>query len=243
MSGHSKWAQIKRQKGVNDQKRGKTFTKLGNAITIAVRQGGGIGDPSQNFRLRLAIDSARAVNMPKENIERAIERAKGIKAGDLEEVIYEGFAPFGVSVIIEAATDNSMRTTSDIKGIFHKAGASFGQPGSVSYQFKHLGQIVVKKGTKTFDEIFAVAVESGAEDLEETGDEVFIYTNLKDLVKVKDAILESGLEIIESELVRIPIMSVSITEKEKFDKIAVFLNSLEELDDVQKVYSNMDVNI
>ena len=243
MSGHSKWAQIKRQKGVNDQKRGKTFTKLGNAITIAVRQGGGIGDPNQNFRLRLAIDSARAANMPKENIERAIERAKGVKAGDLEEVIYEGFAPFGVSVIIEAATDNSMRTTSDIKSIFHKAGASFGQPGSVSYQFKHVGQIVVKKGTKTFDEIFAVAVECGAEDLEETGDEVFIYTSLKDLAKVKDAILASGLEIIESELVRIPIMSVSITEKEKFDKIAAFLNSLEELDDVQKVYSNMDVNL
>ena len=243
MSGHSKWAQIKRQKGVNDQKRGKTFTKLGNAITIAVRQGGGIGDPNQNFRLRLAIDSARAANMPKENIERAIERAKGVKAGDLEEVIYEGFAPFGVSVIIEAATDNSMRTTSDIKSIFHKAGASFGQPGSVSYQFKHVGQIVVKKGTKTFDEIFAVAVECGAEDLEETGDEVFIYTSLKDLAKVKDAILASGLEIIESELVRIPIMSVSITEKEKFDKIASFLNSLEELDDVQKVYSNMDVNL
>jgi YebC/PmpR family DNA-binding regulatory protein len=243
MSGHSKWSQIKRQKGVNDQKRGKTFTKLGNAITIAVRQGGGIGDPNQNFRLRLAIDAARVANMPKENIERAIERARGIKAGDLEEVIYEGFAPFGVSVMVEAATDNSMRTTSEIKSIFHKNNASFGQPGSVSYQFKHVGQIVVKKNNKTFDDIFTVAVESGAEDLEEAGDEVFIYTNLHDLAKVKEIILENGLEVIESELVRIPVVSVSITEKEKFDKIAAFLNTLEELDDVQKVYSNMDVNV
>ena len=174
MSGHSKWAQIKRQKGINDQKRGKTFTKLGNAITISVRQGAGVGDPNQNFRLRLAIDAARAANMPKENIERAIERAKGAKAGDLEEVIYEGFAPGGVSVIIEAATDNSMRTTSEIKSIFNKAGASFGQPGSVAYQFKHVGQVIIKKGTKSFDDIFALALDSGAEDLEEAGDEVFI---------------------------------------------------------------------
>ena len=243
MSGHSKWAQIKRQKGVNDQKRGKTFTKLGNAITISVRQGGGIGDPSQNFRLRLAIDAARAANMPKENIERAIERAKGTKAGDLEEVIYEGFAPHGVSVIIEAATDNSMRTTSEIKSIFHKAGASFGQPGSVSYQFKHVGEIIVNKGTKSFDDIFASVLDAGAEDLEDAGDEVFIYTEPHDLTKVKDQLFANGLEIVEASLVRKPIVTMPVTEKEKFDKIAAFLNTLEELDDVQKVYSNMEVNL
>ena len=125
MSGHSKWAQIKRQKGVNDQKRGKTFTKLGNAITIAVKQGGGIGDPNSNFRLRLAIDAARASNMPKENIERAIKKASGKEAGDIEEVIYEGFAPGGVSVIVEAATDNAMRTTSEVKSIFNKVRRNF----------------------------------------------------------------------------------------------------------------------
>ena len=150
MSGHSKWAQIKRQKGVNDQKRGKTFTKLGNAITIAIKQGGGIGDPDSNFRLRLAIDIARAENMPKENIERAIKRASAKDAGDFTEVIYEGFAPGGVSVIVEAATDNSMRTTSEVKSVFNKAGASFGQPGSVSYQFKHVGRIIVKKRQSDF---------------------------------------------------------------------------------------------
>src|SRR5476649_2527298 len=126
MSGHSKWSTIKRQKGINDQKRGKTFTKLANAITIAVKQGGGIGDPGSNFRLRLAIDAARASNMPKENVERAIKRATEKDAGDFAEVLYEGFAPGGVSIIIEAATDNSMRTTSEVKNIFNKAGASFG---------------------------------------------------------------------------------------------------------------------
>ena len=243
MSGHSKWAQIKRQKGVNDKKRGQTFTKLANAITIAVRQGGGIGDPNQNFRLRLTIDAARAANMPKENIERAIARAQNTKEGDLEEVIYEGFAPGGVSIIVEAATDNSMRTTSEIKNVFNKAGANFGQPGSVSYQFKHVGEIIIKKNGKSFDDIFSVAVDAGAEDLEDAGDEVFIYTGLHDLAKVKDNLTSQGLEILEAGLVRIPIVTMQVTEKDKFEKIASFLNTLEEMDDVQKVYSNMEINI
>lgn len=124
MSGHSKWSTIKRQKGVADAKRGLVFTKLSNAITIAVKQGGGIGDPSQNFKLRLAVDAAKTANMPKENVERAIKRALGKEAGDLEEVVYEGFAPGGVSLIIEATTDNSQRTTSLIKSIFSKTGGS-----------------------------------------------------------------------------------------------------------------------
>jgi YebC/PmpR family DNA-binding regulatory protein len=190
MSGHSKWSSIKRQKGINDQKRGKTFTKLSMAITIAVKQGGGIADPDSNFRLRLSIDAARAANMPKDNIERAIHRATSKEAGELHEVTYEGFAPGGVSVMVEAFTDNPMRTTSEVKSIFHKAGASFGQPGSVSYQFKHVGEIIVtKNGTNSFDDIFAIAVESGAEDLEDAGDEVFIYTLIcRILPKVKDVL-------------------------------------------------------
>lgn len=243
MSGHSKWSSIKRQKGINDQKRGKTFTKLSNAITVAVKQGGGITDPDSNFRLRLSIDAARAANMPKDNIERALRRAQGKGAGELEEVIYEGFAPGGVSVMVEAFTDNPMRTTSEIKSIFHKAGASFGQPGSVSYQFKHVGEIIVKKGDKSYDDIFAIAVESGAEDLEDAGDEIFIYTDLPDLSKVKDALITKGLEVVEASLVRQPVVMMEITDKEKFAKIAAFLNTLEELDDVQKVYSNIDVSL
>jgi YebC/PmpR family DNA-binding regulatory protein len=239
MSGHSKWAQIKRQKGLNDQKRGKTFTKLANAITIAVKQGGGIGDPGSNFRLRLAIDTARTFNMPKENIERAIKRAAGKDAGDIAEVTYEGFAPGGVSVIVEAATDNAMRTTSEVKSIFNKAGASFGQPGSVSYQFKHVGRIIAQKTGKSFDDIFAIALEQGAEDIEEVGDEVFVYTPLTDLAKVKDALTAGGVVISEAELIREPIMTVEVGEPEKLLRIEHFINTLEELDDVQKVYTNL----
>lgn len=239
MSGHSKWAQIKRQKGVNDQKRGKTFTKLANAITIAVKQGGGIGDPDSNFRLRLAIDTARTFNMPKENIERAIKRASGKDAGEITEVTYEGFAPGGISVIVEAATDNPMRTTSEVKSIFNKAGASFGQPGSVSYQFKHVGRIIATKNGKSFDDIFAIALDQGAEDIEEVGDEVFIYTPLQDLAKIKDALIVAGITISEAELIREPIMTVEVGEQEKLTRIEHFINSLEELDDVQKVYTSL----
>ncbi len=239
MSGHSKWSTIKRQKGLNDQKRGQTFTKLAKAITIAVKQGGGTTDPNFNFKLRLAIDAARVANMPKENIERAIKRASEKDAGDLQEVIYEGFAPGGISVIIEAATDNSMRTTSEVKSVFNKAGASFGQPGSVSYQFKHIGRIIVKKNTKTFDDLFALAVDDGAEDIEDVGDEVFIYTSMHDLAKVKDLLFANGVEIVEADLIREPIVIVEVVEENKLLKIENFVNTLEELDDVLKVYTNL----
>src|SRR3990172_3054638 len=215
MSGHSKWAQIKRQKGLTDQKRGKTFTKLGNAITIAVRSSGGIADPNSNFRLRIAIDAARNANMPKENIERAIKRALGKEAGELSEVLYEGFAPGGVCVLIEAATDNPMRTTAEVKGIFHKAGASFGQPGSVSYQFRHIGRIIVKKGNKSFDDIFSIAAEKGAQDIEEVGDEVFVYTPMQALTKTKDALANEGIEITEADLIREPSMTIDVKDKDK----------------------------
>lgn len=240
MSGHSKWSTIKRQKGLNDQKRGKTFTKLANAITIAVKGGGGVIDPAFNFRLRLAIDEARNANMPKENIERAIKRASGKDEGDIEEVIYEGFAPGGVSVIIEAATDNSLRTTSEVKSIFNKAGASFGQPGSVSYLFKHIGKVTVKKNSNTFDEVFAIAAESGAEDIEEASDDIFVYTPMQYLAKVKDALLANNFDVIQADLVRKSITPIDVESKETLTKIEGFINSLEELDDVQKVYTNLE---
>jgi YebC/PmpR family DNA-binding regulatory protein len=239
MSGHSKWSSIKRDKGINDQKRGKIFTKLANAITIAVKTGGGVGDPASNFHLRLIMDTARAANMPKENIERAIKRASSKDASDFKEVVYEGFALGGVSVIVEAATDNTMRTTSEVKSIFNKAGASFGQPGSVAYQFKHVGRIVTNKNTKTFDDIFALSVDLGAEDIEEVGDEVFVYTPLQDLFKIKDALVTAGVEVIEAELIREPILTVAVEDQDKIVKIENFINTLEDLDDVQKVYTNL----
>ena len=240
MSGHSKWATIKRQKGATDTKRGLTFTKISNAITIAVKRGGGIVDPDQNFRLRLAIEAARGANMPKENIERAIKRAVGRGVGIVEEVIYEGFAKGGVSVIIEAATDNVQRTTSEIKSIFNKEGASFGQPGSVAYQFNNKGMIIIKKDGKSIDEIFNIAADSGGEDIEEVGNEIFIYTFPSEVSRVKDRLKESGLQITDVELVKEPIVTVPISDKDDRERVINFLHKLEDLDDVQKVYSNLE---
>ena len=239
MSGHSKWSQIKRQKGVADVKRGLTFTKLSNAITIAVKQGGGIGDPEQNFRLRLAIDAAKAANMPKENIERAIKRALGKEAGQLEEVVYEGFFPGGVTLIVEAATDNSQRTTSFIKSLFNKSGASFGQPGSVAYQFSQKGEIVIKKNSKSFDDIFNAAVESGAEDVEEYGEEVSVFTSVQDLAKIRDALTKKGFDVTKADIIRKPIVPLEIEDESELGKIEKFISAIEDLDDVQKVYSNI----
>lgn len=240
MSGHSKWSTIKRQKGAADIKRGQTFTKIANAITIALKQGGGVADPESNFKLRLAIEKARAANVPKENIERALRRAADKQGSEVEEVIYEGFAPEGVSVIVEAVSDNSQRTLNEVKNIFKNAGASFGQPGSVTHQFTNKGIIVAKKDEKTLDEMFEFAAESGAEDIEEVGDgTVAIYTAKSDLLRIKDELLKKGLNITEAELVRVPLVFVPISDEEKRDKVVNFLHKLEELDDVQKVYSNL----
>lgn len=242
MSGHSKWATIKRAKGAADIKRGLTFTKISNAISIAVKKGGGITDVNSNFRLRLAVEMARSQNMPKETVERAIQRAAGKEGGVVEEVIYEGFAPGGVSLIIEAATGNPQRTASEIKSIFNKEGASFGQPGSVSYQFKQLGRITIKKKEKSLDEIFELGVDSGAEDIEDAGENVIIYTASTDVARVKDRIAKKRLEIVGIDLIRKPVVLVPVSDKEKLGKTINFIHKLEELDDVQKVYSNLDVN-
>ncbi|MBI2431217.1 MAG: YebC/PmpR family DNA-binding transcriptional regulator [Candidatus Levybacteria bacterium] len=241
MSGHSKWAQIKRQKGVTDIKRGQAFTKIANGITIAVRQAAGSTDPNQNFRLRLAIEKARAANMPKENIEKAIERGKGVGEGavGLEEVVYEGFAPGGaVAVIVEAATDNKQRTTAEIKNIFEKAGAVFGQPGSVAYRFEVTGAILLSKSDIPVDEIMLLAADAGAQDLTERGDEVVIYTKPEDLNKVRSALLPRGLAIKDAELIRRPLLTQTVTDKENQEKLTAFISKLESLDDVQKVYTN-----
>lgn len=242
MSGHSKWAQIKRQKGATDVKRGQVFTKLSNAITIAVREGGGIGNPEQNFRLRLAIEKAREQNMPKENIERAIEKGKGKSADgvELQEVIYEGFGPSHIAVIAEAATDNKLRTSAEVKNIFEKHGGTLGNPGAVSYQFETTGLISVKKNGKTSDEIFLTAADAGAEDIEEAGDEVLIYTKPQDLASVRD-VLRKSMAVTSAEITRKPALTVQITDKETARKVISFIERLEGLDDMQKVYTNFDI--
>ncbi|MDE2026038.1 MAG: YebC/PmpR family DNA-binding transcriptional regulator [Patescibacteria group bacterium] len=241
MSGHSKWAQIKRQKGTNDAKRGLAFTKLSAAITIAVKQGGGIGDPNQNFHLRLAVDAARAQNMPKENIERAIARAAGKDAASMEEAMYEGFGPNGVSIIVEAATDNKNRTTGDVNNVFNKNGGTMGQPGSVSYQFKQMGRIIVEKNGKTLDDIFLLAADAGAEDVEDVDNEVFVYTHPGSLNKVREALMAAGLTVKEVELMWKPLTIITVDAEETQQKVISLLDKLEELDDVQKVYSNFDI--
>lgn len=243
MSGHSKWAQIKRQKGAADIKRGQLFTKVSNAITIAVRQNGGVSDPEQNFKLRLVIEKARTINMPKENIERAIDKAlgKGEKGEGLQEAVYEGFGPAGVAVIVEAVTDNKQRTSSEIKNIFDKSGGTLATPGAVSYQFQQKGFISIKKNGKTVDDIFLIAADLGAEDVEEAGEEVIVYTKPEDLSKVRNSLVSEGLTVSDSELTRKPIITTQINNSQDAQKVLLFMEKLEDLDDVQKVYANFDI--
>lgn len=243
MSGHSKWAQIKRQKGVKDVRRGLTFTKLGNAISIAVRQGGGIGDPDQNFRLRLAVEAARAANMPKENIARAIDRAVGKQSAALDMTVYEGFGPHGVSIIVEAATDNKNRTTGEVASIFNKNGGTMGQPGSVAYQFKQVGHLKIKKNGKLLDDIYLIAADAGAEDIQDFEDnEAIIYTAPSDLNKIRLELTKAGIEVSEMEIIRIPAIPITILTDEEVSKVIDFIDKLEDIDDVLKVYSNLSLS-
>lgn len=241
MSGHSKWSQIKRQKGVTDAKRGQAFTKLGNAITIAVRQGGGITDPNSNFKLRLMMEKAREANMPKENIQRAIDRAAGKGQGaQLEEVVFEGFGPSGVGILVEAVTDNRLRTLASVKNIFDRGGGTLGSSGSVSYLFNLLGVIFLPKKQQkemSADDLLLLAIESGAEEVEETDDGYEIYTKPNELHKVKEELLGKGLLVESAELTMKPSSLINV-EAEDATKIIEFLEKLEDLDDVQKVYSN-----
>lgn len=241
MSGHSKWATIKRAKGANDAKRGQLFTKLSLAITIAVKQGGMVTDPSGNPRLRLAIDTARAANMPKENIDRAIQRAAGKDATEMEEVIYEGFGPGGFSIIVEAVTDKKQRTTPEIKNLFEKNGGNMGNPGSVSYQFQQNGLVTVEKNGKTLDDVFLAAADAGAEDMEEAGDEILVYTKPEDLGKVRDTLSTEGFSVKSAELMRKPVTTVSLNDIEQARKALNFIEKIEDMDDVQKVYANYDI--
>lgn len=241
MSGHSKWATIKRQKGANDAKRGQLFTKLSKGITIAVRQGGGSPDPDSNFRLRLAIEAARAANMPKDNIERAISRASGKQADTLEEAVYEGFGPGGFSVVVEAFTDNKLRTVSEVKNVFNKNGGSMGAQGSVMYQFEKNGVITVAKDGKSIDDIFLIAADNGVDDIEDAGDEVFLYTKPEEVAKVKDALSQNDLKTKTFELIFRPVVINAISDKSSAEKAISFIDKIESLDDVQKVYANFDI--
>jgi YebC/PmpR family DNA-binding regulatory protein len=241
MSGHSKWSQIKRQKQASDQKRGQAFTKLANAIIIAIKAGGGVSDPETNFKLRLVIDKAKSLNMPKENIERAIERAKGGAGGELEEVYYEGFAKGGVAILIEAATDNRQRTAQELKNIFDNFGGSLAGPGATSYLFKSMGMVSLAKEGKSADELMDKAIEAGAEDIEEVEEEVLVYSKPEDLHKIRQQLSSQNLIITLAELTFKPVSFVTISSEEASKKILTLLEKIEENEAVQKVFANFDI--
>ncbi|MEK7581254.1 MAG: YebC/PmpR family DNA-binding transcriptional regulator [Patescibacteria group bacterium] len=241
MSGHSKWSTIKRQKGVNDAKRGQAFTKMGMAIAIAVREGGG-GDPTSNFKLRLMMDQARAINMPKENVQRAIDRGLGKGgAAAIETVVYEGYGPNKVALIVVAATDNKNRTTPEIRSTIEKSGGTFATPGAVDWAFAEMGMITVEKNGKSLDELFELAADAGAEDIEDAGDVVEVYTKPADVEKVKHALAEKGLTVVSFEIFKKPTTLVEIKDAETAKKVLALIEKIEDLDDVQKVYSNFDI--
>ncbi len=243
MSGHSKWHTIRRSKGVADQRRGQLFTKLARDITLAVKEGGS-GDPDMNFRLRLAVDKAKSNNMPSDSIQRAIDRGLG-KSNEaaLEEVYYEGYAPGGIALLIEAATDNRNRTNSDVRSTINKAGGSPGEPGSVSWMFELKGLITVDlSGTKLdSDEVQLIAIDAGADDVEADGDQLEIYCEWTQLNAVRQALIDQGIPVTGAEKTMRPKTQVEPDEQAALSAMRL-IEKLEDLDDVQKVYSNLQIS-
>ncbi len=235
MSGHSKWSTIKRQKEATDAKRGAVFTKMGNQIAIAARGG---TDPATNSALALAIDRAKAANMPLANIQRAIDRVADKNAAQLEEVVYEGYGPGGIGLIIEAATDNKNRTFPDVRTALTKNGGTVAEPGSVAFQFTRKGVITV--AAKGEDALLTV-LDAGADDAIEEDEGIVVYTEAKELAKVRTAIKEAGLEVKDAELQYVPNNTIEITDKEVARKIMNIMDAVDDLDDVTAVHSNFEI--
>jgi YebC/PmpR family DNA-binding regulatory protein len=237
MSGHSKWAQIKRQKGVADARRGQLFTKLAREIIVAVRQGGSNMD--SNFQLRLAVQKAKDNNMPSDNIERAIKRGSGEGGtGALTEVTFEGYGPSGIAVMVQTLTDNRNRTVQDVRRMFTRHGGNLGESGSVSWLFESRGVITVESGDSNADDVALEAIDAGADDVKTEDGYVEIYTQPQDLEKVRKAIEEKE-HVISAELSLTPKNTVVLEENKAVQALS-FLDELEALDDVQRVYSNID---
>jgi len=239
MSGHSKWSQIKRQKGVNDVKRGAIFTKMGREVAVAARSGG--GDPDGNFRLRLAIEKARAANMPLDTIKRAIEKATG--GGDavqFEEIVYEGYGPGGVAVLVEVATDNRNRTVAEVRSILTKAGGQLAGAGAVAWQFEQRGVISVPRTGSDPDEVALMAIDAGASDVETTTDPLEIYTEPGDLEAVERALQSAGVAIEAGEVAMIAKQTVAVDATRARQNLRL-VEHLEDLEDVQRVTSNLEL--
>ncbi len=236
MSGHSKWETIKRQKGANDAKRGAVFTKLGHAIAVAARGG---ADPDMNFSLRLAIDRAKASNMPNANIQRSIDRGSGKLGGEqIQEVMYEGYGPGGAAILVECATDNVNRTYPEVKLAFSKHGGNIAEKGAVAFQFDRKGMIRVKG---CGEDLLLQVLDAGAEDAVEEGDETVVYTDPKELAKVRDALNTAGLEITEAELTFVPNNTVEVSDEATVGKLMRVMDALEDCDDVVNTHTNFDI--
>jgi YebC/PmpR family DNA-binding regulatory protein len=240
MSGHSKWSTIKRQKGANDAKRGALFTKVTREISVAARLGG--GDPEANYRLRLAIEKARAVNMPADNIKRTIDKATGGGDADqFEEIVYEGYGPGGVAVLVEAATDNRNRTAADVRSIFTKAGGQLAGSGAVAWQFEPRGLIAVAPNGADADEVALTAIDAGAEDVDTDDPEAIeIFTSPGDLERIRATLEAAGVAIDSAESTMIAKQTVEL-DSTKARQALRLVEQLEDLDDVQRVTANFDI--
>ncbi len=240
MSGHNKWSTIKHKKGAADAKRGKLFSKLIKEITIAARMGG--GDPEANPRLRTAVNAARAANMPKENINKAIKRGTGEIAGvNYEEVSYEGYGPGGVAVLVEALTDNKNRTVAEVRHIFDKYNGNLGETGCVSWMFDKKGVIVLKADGLTEDDVMEVALEAGAEDVQHDGQTFEITTEPSEFETVRLAVEEKGWDVDFAELTMVPQNTVKL-EGKKAEQMLKMMDALDDNDDLQRVFANFDIS-
>lgn len=239
MSGHSKWSKVKHQKATTDAVKSQAFTKASRGLSVAVREGGGVTDPEKNFRLRLAIELAKSVNMPKDTIERAIERGAGAGAGSFEQLVYEGYGPGGVAYLVEAATDNHQRTGALVKHAFEHLGGSLASPGAVTYQFTTSGVLLVPRSFGSFDRILELAINAGAQDVIEREDAFEIYTNAQDLSRVKHQLESGGVGIDVTELIMRPSRTLQVSDdvRSRNDDL---IRMIESLDDVQKVFTTME---
>ncbi len=242
MSGHSKWAQIKRKKGVTDTKRGQLFTRLGRDITIAAREGGS-GDPDANFQLRLAVEKARAANMPKENIERAIQRGLGntSEGGQLDDVTYEGYGPGGAAILVQVLTDNRNRAASEVRRVFTRAGGNMAASGAVSWMFEKKGVITIETDGRNAEEIELELIDLGAEDFQTEGKLIEAYVDPHDLRRVREELAKRKIPVENAEITMIPKSPAAIDPEHALQTMKL-VEALEELDDVQKVTTNLDIS-
>lgn len=238
MSGHSKWSTIKHKKAATDAKRGQLFTRLSREVTLAAREG---GDPGMNFGLRLAIDKARMANMPKDNIERAVKRGTGeLKGEDLAEVMYEGYGAHGIAMLIWVVTDNRNRSIADVRKVFNRSGGSMAEPGAVSWQFKRQGYFTLLAEGQDGDQIFEVALEADADDVVFGDDLIEVFSSVEHFQQVREALQDAKIDVESAELSFFPDMPVTLEQDDALQVMRI-VDALEELDDVQQVYSTLDV--